>query len=58
VGVAYWVLGIALDAVLEVVAAGKVGVGGCDVAAATGVSGCDEQGWEFGWSAVGWLGRE
>ena len=47
-GGASWVLDMDLDAVLEVVAAGNVGVGGCDLAGKWQGSGCEKGGWVLG----------
>jgi hypothetical protein len=44
------------DAVSEVVAAGNIGGGGCDVVMVMGRSGCGGRGWGLGWGAVGRLG--
>jgi hypothetical protein len=44
---------VALAAVLEAVAADNVGIGGCDVAVATG---CKGRGWGVVWGAVGRFG--
>jgi hypothetical protein len=54
--VAVWVLDVALLVVSQVVAADSTGVGGCDVAVATGGSGREWRDWGLGRSAVG-MGR-
>jgi hypothetical protein len=54
VSAAVWVLDTALVAVSGAVAAGNVGTGGCDVAAAVGGSGCERS----GWGVVSRLGSE
>jgi hypothetical protein len=51
-----WVPAVAQVVVPEVVAAGVVGGGGCDMVTAMGHSGHGERGWGLGWGAVGQLG--
>jgi hypothetical protein len=52
------VVAAALDAILEVVSVGDIGVGGCDMATAVGCSRCKMKGWGACWSAVGSPGSE
>jgi hypothetical protein len=54
--VVVWVPDTALVTITEVVAAGVVGGGGCDVATAMGRSGRGGRGWGLGWGAVVRLG--